>query len=380
MKITKARFMICGYNPPSNSRMKKEISSESISGYFDYTGRDEAKDIEKEIEETETGYFGYTGSHTVGTSSSNGALITKEDRKKFKQEINKYFNKKGNICWDVVISLENDNEAKRLGLETVENWNSVMSDALPKIFKQYDLEYNNVLWWFDVHRNTEHPHIHLAFMEKHQTVFKGKIKKSKLENVKRAIYTSLSARKNLKERTGLDYNNYFKNVDQNFNELITIIKSTDLSKINSLNKLINALPKTGRLQYNSYNMKEFKPAIDKIIDEIIFGSEELTEQYNNLIEKLDILESVMNEQGNLATIKDAEIKKLYERVGNYILKNYKKTVMVKVKKQTITVRKSKYLTKQRLEGFIYSLALQQQNQIDKSLDEYFKRMENSLIV
>lgn len=380
MKITKARFMICGYNPPSNSRMKKEISSESISGYFDYTGRDEAKDVEKEIEETETGYFGYTGSHTVGTSSSNGTLITKEDRKEFKKEINKYFCKKGNICWDVVISLESDDEAKRLGLETVENWNSVMSDALPKIFKQYDLQYNNVLWWFDLHRNTEHPHIHLAFMEKHQTVFKGKIKKAKLENVKRAIYTSLSARKNLQERTGLDYNNYFKNVDQDFNELITTIKGIDLSKINSLNELIRTLPKTGRLQYNSYNMKEFKPVIDKIIDEIIFGSTELTEQYNNLIEKLDVLETVMKEEGNLATIKDAEIKKLYERVGNYILKNYKKTVLVKVKKQTKTVRKSKYLTKQRLEGFIYSLALQQQNQIDKSLDEYFKRMENSLIV
>lgn len=47
MKITKARFMVYGYKPPSNSRMKKEISMDSISGYFEYTGRDEAKDIEK---------------------------------------------------------------------------------------------------------------------------------------------------------------------------------------------------------------------------------------------------------------------------------------------------------------------------------------------
>ena len=179
MKITKARFMVYGYKPPSNSRMKKEISMDSISGYFEYTGRDEAKDIEKEVEENETGYFGYTGSHTVGTSSSMGVLNTREDRKKFKKEIKKYFNKKGNICWDLVISLESDTEAARLSLETVDNWNSVMSDALPKIFKQYDLEYNNVLWWFDVHRNTEHPHVHLAFMEKHQTRFniKSQIRK-----------------------------------------------------------------------------------------------------------------------------------------------------------------------------------------------------------
>lgn len=76
MKITKARFMMNGYKPPSNSRMKKEVSMDSISGYFEYTGRDEAKDVEKEVEENETGYFGYTGSHTVGTSSSIGILNT----------------------------------------------------------------------------------------------------------------------------------------------------------------------------------------------------------------------------------------------------------------------------------------------------------------
>ena len=49
MKITKARFMMNGYNPPSNSRMKNKVSMDSISGYFEYTGRDEAKDVEKEV-------------------------------------------------------------------------------------------------------------------------------------------------------------------------------------------------------------------------------------------------------------------------------------------------------------------------------------------
>ena len=43
--------MMNGYKPPSNSRMKKEVSMDSISGYFEYTGRDEAKDVEKEVEE-----------------------------------------------------------------------------------------------------------------------------------------------------------------------------------------------------------------------------------------------------------------------------------------------------------------------------------------
>lgn len=381
MKITKARFMMNGYKPPSNSIMKKEISIDSISGYFEYTGRDEAKDVVKEVEENETGYFGYTGSHTVGTSSSMATLNTREDRKRFKKEIKKYFNKKGNICWDLVISLESDEEAAKLGLETVDNWNSVMSDALPKIFKQYDLEYNNVLWWFDVHRNTEHPHIHLAFMEKHQTRFKGKISKAKLENVKRTIYTCIAVRQKLAEKTGYDYREYFKIKDQEFNQLVTLIKGKDLSNVKTLNQLLDALPKTGRLQYNSYNMKDFKPVIDGIIDEIIFNSPDLKKQYDILLERIEVLEGVMNdESAGISTLKEAELNKLHERIGNYILKNYKKTEKVKVKKETKTIRKVRYLNKKRLEGFIYSVALEQQNNINKSIDEYYKRMENNLIV
>ena len=373
--------MVNGYKPPSNSRMKKEVSMDSISGYFEYTGRDEAKDVEKDVEENETGYFGYTGSHTVGTSSSMGVLNTREDRKKFKKEIKKYFNKKGNICWDLVISLESDEEAAKLGLETVDNWNGVMSDALLKIFKQYDLEYNNVLWWFDVHRNTEHPHIHLAFMEKHQTRFKGKISKAKLENVKRTIYTCIAVRQKLAEKTGYDYREYFKIKDQEFNQLVTLIKGKDLSNVKTLNQLLDALPKTGRLQYNSYNMKDFKPVIDGIIDDIIFNSPDLKKQYDILLERIEVLEGVMNdESAGISTLKEAELKKLHERIGNYILKNYKKTEKVKVKKETKTIRKVRYLNEKRLEGFIYSVALEQQNSINKSIDEYYKRMENNLIV
>lgn len=380
MKITKARFMVYGCKPPSNSRMKKEISLDSISGYFEYTGREEAKDVEKEVEVNESGYFGYTGSHSVGTSSSMGMLNTREDRKKFKKEIKKYFYKKGNICWDLVISLESDEEAAKLGFETVDNWNSVMSDVLPKIFKQYDLEYNNVLWWFDVHRNTEHPHVHLAFIEKHQTRFKGKISKAKLENVKRSIYTCIVARQKLAEKTGYDYKEYFKLKDWEFNQLMTLVKGKDLSKLKTLNQLLDALPKTGRLQYNSYNMKEYKPAIDRIIDEIIFNSPDLKKQYDLLIERIDALEEIMNEESaGISTLKEAELNKLHERIGNYIIKNYKKTEKIEIKRETKVIRKVKYLNEKRLEGFIYSVALEQQNSINKSIEEYYKRMQNNLI-
>ena len=107
----------------------------------------------------------------------------------------------------------------------------------------------------------------------------------------------------------------------------------------------------------------------------------MKKQYDILLERIEVLEGVMNdESAGISTLKEAELNKLHERIGNYILKNYKKTEKVKVKKETKTIRKVRYLNKKRLEGFIYSVALEQQNNINKSIDEYYKRMENNLIV
>ena len=326
MKITKIRFFEYGKAPPKNSRYKGKITNDTVGGYFDYTGRDEAKDADKTVEKQEDGYFGYTGSHTIGTYSSMGVLNTKEDRSQFKKEINRCFHKNGNLCWDYVISLESDEEAHQLELETGEQWAAVMKEVLPKLFKQYDLDYYNVLWWFDVHRNTEHPHIHLAFMEKKQTRTRGKLSQRKMKNVKQIIYTSLAARKRLKERTGYDHKEYFKNKDIAFKELMTSIKNVDLSQNMKLKDLYKVLPKTGRLQYNSINMKEYQPIIKSIIDDLINSDEKLSQQFHQYMKKLDMLQEVMEEQGgDISSIKEAELNKFYERVGNYILQNYKKS-------------------------------------------------------
>ena len=393
MKITKIRFFEYGKDPPRNSRYHGKISNETVSGYFDYTGREEAKDVGKKVEQQEDGYFGYTGSHSIGTYSSIGVLNTKEDRKLFKKEIDKYFSSSGNLCWDYVISLENDDEAYRLELETGEQWLAAMKEVLPKLFKQYDLDYNNVLWWFDVHRNTEHPHIHLAFMEKKQTRTRGKLSERKMKNVKRIIYTSLSARKTLKERTNMDYKQYFIDKDISFKELMTCIKQADIKKNPQLKDLYKVLPKTGRLQYNSYNMIPYQPMIKKIIDDLVNSDPQLKQEFDQFIEKIDLLEDIMNNQENeISSIKEAELKKFYERVGNYILQNYKKTEYIEDKnndnqKTDITRRtkkqkyhKRKYLNEKKVKSYIHSIANEQQNEIERNIEEYNRILESQLIV
>lgn len=390
MKITKIRFFEYGKAPPKNSRYKGKITNDTVGGYFDYTGRDEAKDADKTVEKQEDGYFGYTGSHTIGTYSSMGVLNEKEDRSQFKKEINRCFHKNGNLCWDYVISLENDDEAHQLELETGEQWAAVMKEVLPKLFKQYDLDYHNVIWWFDVHRNTVHPHIHLAFMEKKQTRTRGKLSKRRMKNVKQIIYTSLAARKRLKERTGYDYKEYFKNKDIAFKELMTSIKNVALSQNMKLKDLYKVLPKTGRLQYNSINMKEYQPIIKSIIDDLINSDEKLSQQFHQYMKKLDMLQEVMEEQGgDISSIKEAELNKFYERVGNYILQNYKKSEyiydQIDSKKASSFSKKRnyrtrKYLSETRIKSYILEVSNEQQREIDKAIEEYNKRMESQLLV
>lgn len=212
-----------------------------------------------------------------------------------------------------------------------------------------------------------------------------------MKNVKRHIYSSLSARAKLKERTGKDYRSFFREKDMSLKELMTSIEKKDLKKNPKLRDLYKVLPKTGRLQYNSYNMKQYQPMIKSIIDDLIQNDDELNIAFNEYVNKLDQLEEVINEEGNdLATIKEAELEKFYAKVGNYILQNYKKTEYVEsTSKDSNKVNlpskikrtyKRKFLTEAKLKGYIHKLANEQQSEIDKAIEEYNRRMEEQLLI
>lgn len=90
---------------------------------------------------------------------------------------------------------------------------------------------------------------------------------------------------------------------------MTSIEKKDLKKNPKLRDLYKVLPKTGRLQYNSYNMKQYQSMIKSIIDDLIQNDDDLKTAFNEYVSKLDQLEEVMNEEGNdVATIKEAELE------------------------------------------------------------------------
>ncbi|WRK55885.1 relaxase MobL [Coprobacillaceae bacterium CR2/5/TPMF4] len=124
--------------------------------------------------------------------------------------------------------------------------------------------------------------------------------------------------------------NYFKKKDEVYHELITAIGNNSFGKeIKEIKDLYNVLPKNGRLSYNSYTIKPYRNMIDKITDKILKDGkiQAYFNEYVNMLEKLERYQNALlsaSGERDIANIKNTELDKLYSRIGNMILKDYKK--------------------------------------------------------
>ncbi len=337
MKIGTFRFAEYGKQAPKNSRFKGTIDTESLLGWSEYTDREEAKDHEKELNKRDDGFFGYTQSHTLEKTMSSIGFIEhgeNEKRKEFRKMIAASFHKKGNLFFDTVISVENFAELEECGIRSVEDWNIIVNNAMKKFIKTLDLDYQNIIWWADSHNNTENPHIHLTFLEKEQTRTRGKITPEQLAAFKRYFFTEISARKKLEKEFKKPYQEVFKDKDIQFKEILNNADNVLSKNKVTLNNLYRYLPKQGRLQYNSYNFKPYRHYIDDIINDIILKDKDVQKSLDKWMNTLEMFEQIINDNAHdIATIKEAEMKKLYEQIGNKILKYYKKSNYIEVIKK-----------------------------------------------
>ena len=328
VKIDKLRYFKCGYAAPKNSSFKGTMTTDSLLEYSEYTGREEAKENDKKLEATESGYFAYTTSHHAGcTRSSIGLLDSEIKIKEFRKEIECCFKNKGDLAWENVLSIADYEEAEKYGLFTIEDWEAALNKALPKFFKYAGFRLDNTVWWWDYHINKFHPHVHIIWTEKEKLHKDGYLAPKYLRALKRYTALELIARKELLENINITYSEFFKNKDIQFKEIITNVDNYLKNNIDeSVKDLYQVLPRQGRLQYNSYNMKDYKPLIDNIIKQILLKPDVKVE-YEKWLESVDLLKNNMNQvnAGDIDSFKEAEIKKLYTRIGNRILKTYRTT-------------------------------------------------------
>lgn len=391
IKIHKLRFLIYGSQPPKGSRFKDTLDTDSLIGYTKYTDRDDAKGNEKELGRRKDGYLGYTSSHHKdSTISSEGVIDTKEKREELYRKLSSAFSKKGDIFYEEIISLESHEEAERLSLgESARQWEPLLNEVLPKVFRHRGFDPDNMLWTADLHTNTQHPHVHLLFMEKEHTIDRGKFTKSDMKYLKRQLLSALERRQSYCDRLEASVDDVFRNKDKQFRHLMSDVEQSLLDNKNiQLTELLKALPKRGRMQYNSYNMKDYRPLIDNYIDHLIRTDKKAKASFEKLMETIDKLEANINDAGNekISTLKEAEMRKIYERIGNMILQkakdpDYKEIMTVNKRTGETQIRRyRKPLTNISISRAIAEVANAQEQEMEEALEEFYYRASHTRMV
>ena len=391
IKIHKLRFLIYGSQPPKGSRFKETLDTGSLIGYTQYTDRDDAKGNEKKLGKRKDGYLGYTSSHHKdSTISSEGVIDSKKKREELSKKMEKAYSKKGDIFYEEIISLESHEEAERLSLgQSAKQWEPLLNEVLPKVFRHKGFDPKNMLWTADLHTNTQHPHVHLLFMEKEHTMDRAKFTQSDMKYLKRQLLSALERRQAYCDRLEASVDDVFKKKNQQFRHLMSDVEESLLNNKNiQLTELLKALPKRGRMQYNSFNMKDYRPLIDNYIDHLIRTDKNAKASFSKLMETLDRLEANINDAGNekISTLKEAEIRKIYERIGNMILQkakdpDYKEIKTVNKRTGETQVRRYRQpLTNISISRAIADVANAQEQEMEEALDEFYYRASHTRMV
>ena len=258
------------------------------------------------------------------TWSINGDINAKEDLK----NINK-LDENGTI-WSLVLSFDPEFAINK-GLITKLDYYNLTKVFMPQLLTSMGLKFDNVTWYCSLHRNTAHPHLHINFFEHKKTISNPKIPYSCIHEMKSKIANYL-----------IDNEKFYKLRDQEFKSITGDVSLKELTKIKNqklysdkfrsdLNKMLlnfyDKLPNMGRLQYNSSNMDKYRNDLKLIIDYILMH-DSVKYSYAKYLKLLREHQKELNAvYGSTRDPEkkyyDNQLNKLYSKIGNEILKNYK---------------------------------------------------------
>jgi hypothetical protein len=335
--VVKAYFFEYGKQAPKYSEFPGIVTSETMFGgkssWANYTSRKESIKGSMEDEENEIGSFaGYTAREGATensakqyyTQTDSKKLYTKEDRKLWAEQSKRYFSKEGNLAWTLVVSLQDTSMLEKYCLKDQEDFANITYEAMNKIFKRMHLDPQNMLWWEDYHTNKKNPHMHITFMEKEQTRFRGKLKPKELDMIKTVFTTQLMARKQIFDQYGFTAGDVLKDAHQVKADIVEQADKLPYGTLEHVLNLYSQLPLKGRLQYGSSNMIPFRAELDVIVDEIL-QTGEIRGKYAEFTSRLNMLTKNINTLNNaeISHLRQTEDNKLRVQLANTVLDNFK---------------------------------------------------------
>lgn len=260
--------------------------------------------------------------HSVGIWDNNGDIDPLDDLK------NNKFKDYSGFTWNGYVSIKKEDSYK-LGLLPKKDYYEYSKSIVSKLIMDSGFDINNVKWYACLHLDSKKNYnFHFFFMEVNKTKFKYSerlIPKSAIKKFKSNALNYLINRDEI-----------LKLKDELFMGVIKDIKINNLTKLQQektfksniekkLSKLYKQLSKEHRLQYNSPNLNKVRPLIDSIIIDILNNSN-VVDSYYKYIEKLHDIDFQNKEYYGYSKENnyiDNQIKKLYSKIGNDILNEYK---------------------------------------------------------
>ena len=180
------------------------------------------------------------------------------------------------VIWHGFISFD---EETSKGFNTQENAVKFMCQTFRAFLQRTHLNEKNVELYAALHDDTDHRHIHFAFFEKEPKSCDkngnvGYTKRGKISQIAIDNYL-VSANMHLSEHSAEYYTardraiGRLNEIRKQRAETVPMFRSRRQELNVALSDLVKRLPKTGRLQYNSANMAELRPAIDRVAELMI---------------------------------------------------------------------------------------------------------------
>lgn len=200
---------------------------------------------------------------------------------------------------------------------------------MPKFIVDSGFDITNTNWYACLHLDSDKNYnIHYFILEKKKTKFKESdrlVPKSAITKLKSNALAYLINRDEI-----------LKLKDDRFMGIVKDVRINNLTKISSkrmvksnievkLQRLYNQLPKEHRLQYNSPNLNKVRPLIDEIVAEILTNKKVFNsyKNYTGTLEEIDYQNIQYYGHSKEDNYIDNNIKKLYSRISNEILKEFK---------------------------------------------------------
>lgn len=307
--MPKAIFNI-GYTlptPPANLKGNARAEYQARRNFYnltaDYNYFSYALNGEKVVKNANAEHYFTRENTNSGLFDFEGAMTDEQ-----KVDLKEMLKDTKSIIWHGFISF--DEETSR-GFNTQENACKFMRQTFGGFLERAGFKKENIASYFALHNDTDHRHIHFAFVEKEPKRRDkygvlgyrrlGKIDAKAIDNylVSANMYLSehhdeyytardesIAALKTVKENTVRQYND-----------------ATQKQNINlALNNLIAKLPETGRLGYHSKNMEKLRPEIDKVTTLLIASDIRAQKAHNQVLLQL---KRVQNETEQL--VKDNQL-------------------------------------------------------------------------